>query len=114
MGDDKIKIDLSRYPREALRILRHMARAWPKKKAFLTNEVSTISGIQGRSLGGVLGGYAKHEDFPLIVKIGSVNADPNGKKLSRPENVWRLNPQLTKPQIDKIKETLEDFLLDEF
>lgn len=111
--EDKLTIDyFGKLPREALKIIKLMVNKWPNKRIFYNDELTKVSNLKGRSLGGVLGSFAKRDDFLIILKIGKISVNWEGKKLPRPKQAWALNPILHEEHIKKLKDILNNFLLE--
>ena len=100
------------FSRDGLKAVKYMAEKWPKKKTFTNEEIGQAIKMKGTALGGILGSFSKREEFSVIIKIGMIGVGWKGEKFSRPKQVWALNPKLTNEHIKKIKETLNNFLLD--
>lgn len=101
------------FSRESLKAIKFMIEKWPKKKIFTNEEIGQAIKTKGRALGGILGAFSKRESFSMVMKMGVVSANWTGEKLNcRPKQIWALNPQLKKDDIEKIKEILDNFLLD--
>ena len=100
------------FSRESLKAIKFMAEKWPRKKTFTNEEIGKAIKIKGKALGGILGSFSKRDESPIVKKIGMISVGWKGEKFSRPKQVWALNPKLKKEHIQKIKEILDNFLLD--
>lgn len=100
------------FSREGLKAIKFMIEKWPKKKIFTNEEIGRTIKTKGRALGGVLGAFSKREGFSMVMKMGVVSVGWAGEKLIRPKQIWALNPKLKNDDIKKIKEILDNFLLD--
>ncbi|MDP2918453.1 MAG: hypothetical protein Q8N68_03060 [bacterium] len=89
-----------------------MVTKWPKKKLFASDELGQVISAKDRGLGGVLGTFSKRSGQPLVIKAGTITTGWQGQKFNRPRQVWALNPQLKALEIKKIKEALDQILLD--
>jgi len=115
MIKSNLKTDLKyfgTFSREAMRVLKFMIAKWPKKKLFASDELGQVISAKDRGLGGVLGTFSKRSGQPLIIKAGTITTGWQGQKFNRPRQVWVLNPQLKAAEIKKIKEALDQILLE--
>lgn len=90
-----------------------MVEKSPKKPMFFTDELGKLLNMEGRALGGVLGGFSKMEDH-LVLKLGLATSAWSGERFPRPQQLWGLNPNLTPDDIQQINESLKVFRLDSY
>jgi len=100
------------FSREGLKAIKFMVKKWPKKKTFTNEEIGEAIKTKGKALGGILGSFSKRDTFPIVIKVGMMSVGWKGEKFNRPKQVWALNPKLKKEHIQKIREILDNFLLD--
>ncbi|MFH0873846.1 MAG: hypothetical protein V1846_03355 [Candidatus Komeilibacteria bacterium] len=115
ISTEKLMEAMRDYSRDSLRVLRYMVYHYPSKKVFFSSEFESVLKKEGKSLGGVMGSFSKRKNIPLVIKLGYVITNWEGKVVKkRAEPVWAINPKLDPRVIMDIRNILvHDFYLDE-
>lgn len=94
---------LGGFPRDALRIVQCMLEKWPSIRLFSVDYLSDATGMDGRTLSGPLSAFSKRDGEPLVIKAGTTNKTVDDGKYRRPKQLWAINPNLSKSDLQDIR-----------